>query len=470
MDTKNTHSERRRAVGWPARREAAMTLRGHAAFLSLVVLAQGASAAGAPVPAAALHAQIDQRAEAVQPKVVAWRRDIHEHPELGNRELRTAALVAEHLRALGLEVRTGVAHTGVVGLLRGAAPGPVVALRADMDALPVTEQVELPFKSTVRTTYDGRETGVMHACGHDNHVAILMGVAEVLAGMRAELPGSVKFVFQPAEEGAPPGEQGGAELMVKEGVLDEPKVDAIFGLHVFPYPVGSLHYRAGGLMASSDTLRITVRGRQTHGALPWDGIDPIVTASQIVLALQTIASRQVDLTRGPVVVTIGIFQGGNRYNIIPDSVTLEGTIRTFDAGVRRDVHARVRRIAQSLAASAGAEAQVEIVDGAPVTVNDAALVARMGPSLRRVAGDKVFPEARVTTTAEDFAYYQEKVPGMYFFLGVTPEDADPATVAPNHSPRFFADEGALVTGVRALASLAVDYLEQHAPGPPPAPE
>jgi amidohydrolase len=430
----------------------------------MLILGLEPSAVAAPAPAAALHVEVDRRAEAVLPKVVAWRRDVHQHPELGNRETRTSALVAEHLRALGLEVRTGVAHTGVVGLLRGGRPGPVVALRADMDALPVTEEVDLPFKSTVRTTYNGRETGVMHACGHDNHVAVLMGVAEVLAGMRAELPGSVKFVFQPAEEGAPAGEEGGAEVMVREGVLDAPKVDAIFGLHVFPYPVGTLHTRPGGLMASSDTLRITVRGRQTHGALPWEGVDPVVTASQIVLALQTVASRQVDLTRSPVVVSVGSIQGGIRSNIIPDAVALEGTIRTFDPTIRRDVHARVRRIAQSVAASAGAEAQVEITDGAPVTVNDAGLVARMRPSLVRVAGDdKVDTSARVTTTAEDFAYYAEKVPAMFFFLGVTPEGADPATVAPNHSPRFFADEGALVTGVRALSSLALDYLAGTAP-------
>ncbi len=414
--------------------------------------------AAAPKPAAPLQAELDRRAEAVLPRVVAWRRDVHQHPELGNRETRTAALVAEHLRALGLEVRTGVAHTGVVGLLRGGRPGAVVALRADMDALPVTEEVDLPFKSTVRTTYNGRETGVMHACGHDNHVAILMGVAEVLAGMRAQLPGSVRFIFQPAEEGPPAGEEGGAPMMVREGVLADPRVDAIFGLHVFPYPVGTIHTRPGGLMASSDTLRIVVRGRQTHGALPWLGVDPVVVAAQIVLGLQTITSRQVDLTKSPVVVTIGSIQGGNRSNIIPDVVTLEGTLRTFDPALRLELHEIVRRTATSIAAAAGAEATVAIELGNGVTTNDPALVQRMEPSLRRVAGAALELNAGVTTTAEDFSVYQERVPGLFFFLGVTPKGVDPKSAAPNHSPRFFADEGALITGVRALASLAVDYL------------
>jgi amidohydrolase len=287
---------------------------------------------------------------------------------------------------------------------------------------------------------------------------MLMGAAEVLAGMRARLPGSVKFIFQPAEEGPPAGEPGGAEMMVSEGVLGDPKVDAIFGLHVFPYATGSLHTRPGGLMASSDTLRIAVRGRQTHGALPWRGVDPIVAAAQVVLALQTVASRQVDLTKSPVVVTIGSIQGGNRSNIIPDEVKLEGTLRTFDPDVRRELHEHVRRVATQTAAAAGAQATVEIELGAAVTVNDPALVARMGASLQRVGGAQVDLNTRVTTTAEDFSAFQERVPGMFVFLGVTPPDRDPATAAPNHSPRFFADEAALITGVRALASLAVDYL------------
>ncbi|PYP18861.1 MAG: amidohydrolase, partial [Gemmatimonadetes bacterium] len=283
-----------------------------------------------------LDAEVDRLLPQVQAKVIAWRRDIHEHPELSNRETRTAELVANHLRSLGLEVRTGVAHTGVVGVLKGGKPGPVVALRADMDALPVTEEVDVPFASKVRTTYNGQDVGVMHACGHDTHTAMLMGVAEILAGMRKDLPGTVKFIFQPAEEGAPTGERGGAALMIEEGALDDPKPSAIFGLHVLPFPAGDIRYRPGGIMASADAFRIVVRGRQTHGAQPWNGIDPIVVASQIVLGLQTITSRQVDLTAGPDVITVGAINGGVRFNIIPDSVVMQGTIRTFDTAVRND--------------------------------------------------------------------------------------------------------------------------------------
>jgi len=403
-------------------------------------------------------AEIDRRAALVEGKVVAWRRDIHEHPELSNREVRTAQIVAEHLRALGLEVRTGVAHNGVVGVLRGGKPGRVVALRADMDALPVTEEVNVPFASKVRTTYNGQDVGVMHACGHDAHVAILMGVAELLAGMRRDLPGTVKFIFQPAEEGVPAGESGGAEMMIAEGVLDDPKPSAIFGLHVFPYPAGEIHYRAGGAMASADGLRIVVRGRQTHGAQPWSGIDPIVVASQIVLGLQTITSRQVDITSSPAIVTIGAVHGGVRNNIIPDSVVMIGTIRAFDAAMRRDIWMRVRRTAESVAQSAGAVAAVTIDSGPPVTYNDPTLTEQMTPTLRRVAGADKVGSAEAKTTAEDFSRYQEKIPGLFFFLGITPPGVDPRSAAPNHSPRFFVDEAALPVGVRALAHLAVDYL------------
>jgi amidohydrolase len=407
-----------------------------------------------------LGAEIDRRAVHVEGKVVAWRRDIHAHPELSNREVRTAQIVAEHLRALGLEVRTGVAHTGVVGVLRGGRPGggPVVALRADMDALPVTEEVDVPFASKVRATYNGQDVGVMHACGHDAHVAILMGVAEVLAGMRRDLPGTVKFIFQPAEEGAPAGEGGGAEMMIAEGALDDPKPSAIFGLHVFPYPAGQIRYRAGGTMASSDALRIVVRGRQTHGAQPWSGIDPVVVASQIVMGLQTITSRQVDITAAPAIVTIGAINGGVRFNIIPDSVVMIGTIRAFDPAMRRDIHTRVRRTAESIAQSTGAAALVTIDSGPPVTYNDPALTERMAPTLRRVAGAGNVGSAEAKTTAEDFSRYQEKIPGLFFFLGITPPGTDPRAAAPNHSPRFFVDEAALPVGVRALAHLAVDYM------------
>jgi amidohydrolase len=407
-----------------------------------------------------LDSEVDRRAALVSDKVVAWRRDIHQHPELSNRETRTADLVAQHLRSLGLEVRTGVAHTGVIGVLRGGRPGPVVALRADMDALPVTEEVDVPFASRVRTTYNGQDVGVMHACGHDAHTAILMGVAEVLAGMRNELPGTVKFIFQPAEEGAPAGERGGAELMIEEGALDDPKPSAIFGLHVFPYPAGEIRYRPAGAMASSDVLRIVVRGRQTHGAQPWAGIDPIVVASQIVVGLQTITSRQVDITAAPAIVTIGAINGGVRYNIIPDSVVMIGTIRTFDPAMRTDIHQRVRRTAESIAQSAGASALVVIDTVAPVTYNDPALTDWLLPTLRAVAGANHVALGPPITAAEDFSQYQRRVPGVFFFLGITPPGTDPSKAAPNHSPRFYVDEAALPVGVRALAHVAVDYLSR----------
>jgi amidohydrolase len=405
-----------------------------------------------------LDAEVNRRAAQVNGKVVAWRRDIHANPELSNRETRTAELVAQHLRSLGIEVRTGVAHTGLVGVLRGGRPGPVVALRADMDALPVTEEVDVPFASKVRTTYNGQEVGVMHACGHDTHVAMLMGAAEVLAGMRRDLPGTVVFIFQPAEEGPPAGERGGAELMIAEGALDNPKPSAIFGLHVIPYPAGEIRYRPGGAMASADAIRIVVRGRQTHGAQPWAGVDPIVVAAQVVIGLQTITSRQVDITAAPAIVTVGAINGGVRNNIIPDSVVMLGTIRTFDAAVRRDIHERVRRTAESIAQSAGATARVVIDTGPPVTYNDPALTERMLPTLRAAAGAANVRLALPLTPAEDFSRYQERIPGLFFFLGITPPGADPRTVAANHSPRFFVDEAALPVGVRALALVAVDYL------------
>jgi len=407
-----------------------------------------------------LDAEVDRLLPQVQAKVIAWRRDIHEHPELSNRETRTAELVANHLRSLGLEVRTGVAHTGVVGVLKGGKPGPVVALRADMDALPVTEEVDVPFASKVRTTYNGQDVGVMHACGHDNHTAMLMGVAEILAGMRKDLPGTVKFIFQPAEEGAPTGERGGAELMIEEGALDDPKPSAIFGLHVLPFPAGDIRYRPGGIMASADAFRIVVHGRQTHGAQPWSGVDPIVVASQIVLGLQTITSRQVDLTAGPDVITVGAINGGVRFNIIPDSVVMQGTIRTFDTAVRNDIHQRISRTAESIAQSAGATAQVVIDTFTAVTYNDPALTQQVLPTLRDVAGANHVTLTPPITPAEDFSRYQQRVPGVFFFLGITPPGTDPSKAGPNHSPRFFVDEAALPTGVRALAHLAVDYLSR----------
>jgi amidohydrolase len=406
-------------------------------------------------------AEIDRRAQQVAEKVVRWRRDIHEHPELGNRETRTAKIVADHLRSLGFDVRTGVAHTGVVGVLRGSKPGRVVALRADMDGLPVTEQVNVPFASKVKTTYNGQEVGVMHACGHDNHVAILMGVAEVFAGMKDQLPGTVKFLFQPAEEGAPAGEEGGAALMVKEGAFDNPKPDAVFGLHVWGSgTVGHIGYRSGGTLASSDTLRIVVRGKQTHGAAPWAGVDPIVVASQIVLGLQTIASRQLDVTKTPSIITIGSIHGGVRFNIIPDEVQLDGTIRTFNADVQREMHRRIRQTAESIAASAGATATVVITPQYPVTINDPKLTETMLPTLRRVAGADMVAEQPLVTAAEDFSFFAQRAPGLFVFLGATRKGVDPATAPANHSPFFDVDEGVLPLGVRTLANLAADFLSQ----------
>ena len=402
----------------------------------------------------ALPADIQPKIDAVIPKVVTWRRDFHQHPELSNQEFRTAEIIADHLRALGMEVQTEVAHTGVVGTLR-AGDGPVVALRADMDALPVTELVDLPFASKAKGVYQGREVGVMHACGHDNHVAILMGVAEVLAGMGDELPGTVKFIFQPAEEGTPDGSIGGAELMLMEGVFENPRPDVVFGLHVFPYPVGTIATRPGGLMASSDRHQITIKGKQTHGAVPWAGVDPIVAASQVVMGLQTIVSRQLDATLTPSIVTVGRIEGGVRNNIIPESVELEGTIRTFDAATRNDIHTRIRRTASNIAEAAGATADIVIDQGYGVTRNDPTLYRQMAPTLEIVAGDR-FIEATQTTTAEDFSYFANEVPGLFLFLGVAPDD--PTLIHPNHSPRFYADERALPVGVEALTSMTLDYM------------
>jgi amidohydrolase len=405
-----------------------------------------------------LAAQIDTLAAAALPDVVRWRRDFHQHPELGNREKRTAGVIADELRKLGYEVTTGIAHTGVVAVLRGGKPGPVVALRSDMDALPVTEQVDLPFKSVEKAMWNGRDVGVMHACGHDNHMAILLGAATVLSKLKAQLPGTVKLIFQPAEEGAPEGEEGGAALMVKEGVLQSPKVDAIFGLHVFPPPAGTVEYRPGPLMASSDTFTITVKGRQTHGAIPWGGVDPIVIGSQIVVNLQTIVSRSVNITQAPAVVTVAQFNGGVRSNIVPAEAQLVGTIRVFDEAVRKDIHRRVRDIATHTAQGMGGDATVAISLGYPVTVNDPALTERMTATLRRVAGADKARVAPMTGTAEDFSYYGQQVPSMFIFLGVTPPDKDPSAVPQNHSPLFFADESALPLGVRVMSNLAVDYL------------
>jgi amidohydrolase len=413
-------------------------------------------------PASPLAGGIETAARALEAQVIAWRRDFHANPELGNREFRTAGIVAEHLRKLGFdEVTTGVAHTGVVGLLNGARPGPVVALRADMDALPVAEEVDLPFASKVRTEWNGEQVGVMHACGHDAHVAILMGVAEVLAGLRAQLRGTLKFIFQPAEELPPEGEEGGAKMMVEQGVMDNPRPDAVFGLHVTSrLPVGVIGYRPGPAMASADTLRITIHGRQTHGAMPWYGVDPIVTSAQVVLGLQTIVSRETDLTHEPAVVTIGAIKGGVRENIIPDSVEMRGTIRSFDEAMRDDIHERVTYLAEAISRGARAGCTVCIRKNYPVTVNDPALTDAMLPTLRRVAGAQHTVLVPKVMGSEDFSFFQRVSPGLFFFVGVTPDTVELGKSAPNHSPRFFIDERALLLGVRALAHVACDYLER----------
>jgi amidohydrolase len=402
-----------------------------------------------------LWTKIDRLSSEVESKCIAWRRDFHQNPELGNREFRTSKIIAQHLETLGLEVKSGVAHTGVVGFLRGRKDSPVVALRADMDALPVTETVDLPFVSKVKFLYEGREYGVMHACGHDAHIAVLMAVAEVLSKMKEELPGSVKFIFQPAEEGAL--EEGGAELMIKEGVLKSPKVDAIFGLHVCSVParLGTIIYRPGPVLASADRLTIMIKGSQTHGGTPWRGADPIVVASQVVIGLQTIISRQTDLTATPAVITIGSIHGGNRPNIIPEKVEMDGTIRIFDVKKQQEIHDRIQKTVTGIAESSGVKAEVAIKKYCPVTFNDFHLVQQMVPTLERVVGKEKVIIGPQNTGSEDFAFFQEKIPGLYFFLNAKPEAGDPI---PNHSPNFYIDESALLVGIRAMANLAVDFL------------
>ena len=425
--------------------------------LAVCSLLVAASPARAEVSDAALAAA----ARAVEPQVVAWRRDIHQNPELGNREFRTSKLVAEQLRSFGLEVKTGIAHTGVVAILRGGQPGPVVALRADMDALPVREQGDLPFKSTATAEYRGEKVGVMHACGHDAHTAILLGAAKALASVRKDLPGTVLFVFQPAEEGAPDGERGGAPLMLEEGAFDIVKPEAAFGLHVWSaLNAGQIGFRSGSFMAASDRFRILVKGRQTHGSRPWGGVDPIVVSSQIVVGLQTIVSRQVDITRYPAVVSVGAIKGGIRNNIIPDEVEMIGTFRTFDPGVRKQIIEGITRTAEDIAHAGGATATVEIADdNNPVVVNEAALTARMLPSLEHVAGAGRVVEIPYVTGAEDFAFFGQRVPSLFFFVGSTPAGVDAPKAPSNHSPQFFLDESSLDLGLRAMLGVTVDYLQ-----------
>ncbi|ALJ01414.1 N-acyl-L-amino acid amidohydrolase [Rufibacter tibetensis] len=406
-----------------------------------------------------LHAQIDQLANKLEPKVIQWRRDFHQNPELSNREIKTAEKVAKHLKSLGFEVKTGVAKTGVIGILKGGQPGPVVALRADMDALPVTERNSLPFASKVRTTFNNQEVGVMHACGHDTHIAMLMGAAEILAQHKKDLKGTVKFIFQPAEEGAPAGEEGGAEVMVAQGALENPKVDAIFGLHInSATEVGTLKYRPQGTMASSDNFKIKVKGRQAHGAYPWMSVDPIVVSAQIINGIQTIVSRQMELTNEAAVVTVGAIHGGVRTNIIPEEVEMIGTIRSLDPKMQDQIHEKLRRTAEMIAASAGATATVEIVKNTPITYNHEALTAHILPSLQTVAGQQNVVLTKAVTGAEDFAYYQQKVPGVFIFVGGMSKGQDPSKMPAHHTPDFMIDESGLKLGVRTLAYLAVDYL------------
>lgn len=402
--------------------------------------------------------QLDQLAAEVQPQVVEWRRWFHQNPELGNREFETSARIAQLLREMGLEPKTGIAHTGVVAVIEGGQPGPMVALRADIDALPVKEQTGLPFASTAKGEYRGNEVDVMHACGHDAHISMLLGAAWVLSRVKPDLPGSVMLIFQPAEEGAPAGEDGGAELMLKEGIWYERKPDAVFGMHVGISAGDSLvAARPGPTMAASDRFQLTIKGRQTHGAMPWNGVDPIVVASQVVLGLQTVASRQVDVTLAPSIISVGRIAGGVRNNVIPDEVELEGTIRTFDADMRKEIHRRVEQTARGIAAAAGADIEFELELGYPSVYNDPDLYEQMLPTLTRVAGsvNRINPH----TTAEDFSYFAQETPGLYLMIGNGAPGTDPSELAPNHSPLFDMHEPNLEMGVRVFSNLVVDYLQ-----------
>ena len=412
-----------------------------------------------------IQAQIEKTSKLidnVESKVIDWRRDFHENPELSNREFETAKKIAAHLKSLGIEVQTGVAHTGVVGILKGGKPGPVIALRADIDALPVTERVDVPFASKVKSTYNGIETGVMHACGHDAHTAILMGTAEVLSKVKKDLKGTVKFIFQPAEEGTPNGEEGGAKMMVKEGVLKNPDVDVIFGLHMGAgFDVGKITYKPGGTMAAAQRFVIKVHGKQTHGSTPWGGIDPIIVSAQIINGLQTIISRDTDLTKEAAVISIGLIRGGVRNNIIPEEVEMIGTIRTLDPGMQKKLNEMMIFRVKSIAESFGATADITIEEGYPVTFNDIALTKKMLPSLQRSAGIKNVIQIKAITGAEDFSFYQEKIPGLYFFLGGKPLNVKPQDAASHHTPDFYIDESGFKLGVTSMVNLTLDYMDSY---------
>jgi len=405
---------------------------------------------------------ISKKADSLQSQIITWRRDFHEHPELGNHEFRTAGIVAKYLQSLGLEVKTGIATTGVVGILKGGHPGPVVALRADMDALPVTERTPVPFASKVKTMYNGQEVGVMHACGHDSHMAMMMATAEILSSIKSELHGTIKFIFQPAEEGLLPGEKGGAEEMVKQGVLENPKVDVIFGMHIFSFmPVGTITYRSGGAMAAVNSIKIVITGKSSHGSQPWAGVDPIVTSAEIINNLQTIVSRNINLTKNAAVVTVGAINGGNRPNIIPEKVEMLATLRALSAADEQMIIKRVHEIVNKTAEMNGATAEISTFTHYPVTYNDPTLTSEMVPSLQHTAGAANIISGNALTGSEDFSFFSEKVPGFFIFLGGMPKGTDPLTVPVNHSPDFFIDESAFPLGVKAMCNLALDYTAAH---------
>ncbi len=407
--------------------------------------------------------KINTAADKIESKSIAWRRDIHEHPELGNNEHRTAKLIADHLRSLGIDVKEGVGKTGVVGILKGAKPGPCIALRADMDGLPVIERVDLPFASKVKTTYNGKEVGVMHACGHDTHVAMLMSVAEILAGMKNDLKGTVKFIFQPAEEGPPENEEGGAPLMVKEGVMENPKVDAIVGFHIESnIEVGRIEYKPGAFMASSDWFVVKVKGKGSHGSQPWLGVDPIAVSAQIIQGLQNIVSRQSDLTKAPVVISVGKIDGGVRSNIIPEECVLYGTIRTLDSKMRLDVHEKIKRVVANIAEANGATAETVIDEKTLVTFNDPALLKKLIPSLENAAGKDNVAERAWVTGAEDFSYYGLKAPAVFLYFGGMPKGNDPLKAPAHHTADFFVDESGMKTGIKAFCNIVFDYLNMSA--------
>jgi len=406
-----------------------------------------------------LKAKASSAADKIEPKSIVWRRDFHQNPELGNRETRTSKIIAEHLKKLGLDVKENVAKTGVVGILKGGKPGPCIALRADIDGLPVTERVNIPFASKQRTTYSGQDVGVMHACGHDTHTAILMSVAEILSGMKSELKGTIKFIFQPAEEGPPEGEEGGAALMVKEGVMENPKVDVIFGLHIeSDIEVGKIEYKPGAFMAAADWFSIKVKGKGSHGSQPWKGVDPIQISAQIIDGLQSIVSRQMELTKAPVVITVGKIHGGVRQNIIPEECQLDGTIRTLDADMQKEVHQRIRWTATKIAEASGAVAEVSFDTKTLVTYNTPELVKKMIPSLESAAGQGNVKERNWVTGAEDFSYYGTKAPAFFFYLGGMPKGKDPATAPPHHTADFYVDDSGMKTGVKAFCDLVFDYM------------